>query len=85
VAFISTLIYIYFGSLNFLELSFFTKKFLKKRKRKRKRKKDIFFFTYISNVIPFSGFPSKNPMSPSHSPSSPTYPLLLPGPGIPLH
>jgi hypothetical protein len=43
------------------------------------------FFIYISNVIPFPGFPSKNPLSHSSSPSSPTHPLLLPGPGIPLH
>ena len=34
------------------------------------------FFTYISNVIPFPGF---------LSPCSPTHPLLLPGPGIPLY
>ena len=43
------------------------------------------FFIYISNVIPFPGFPSKNPLSPPSSPCSPTHPLLLPGPGIPLH
>jgi hypothetical protein len=39
------------------------------------------FFIYISNVIPFPGFPSKVPLS--HHP--PTQPSLLPCPGIPLH
>jgi hypothetical protein len=43
------------------------------------------FFTYISNFIPFPGFPSKNPLSTSSSTYLPTHPLLLPGPGIPLH
>ena len=43
------------------------------------------FFIYISNVIPFPGFPSENTISPPTSPCSPTHPLLLPGPGIPLH
>ena len=43
------------------------------------------FFIYISNVIPFPGFPSKNPLSPPCLPYSPTHPLLLLGPGIPLH
>jgi hypothetical protein len=37
-------------------------------------------FIYISNAIRFPSFPSKNP-----SPCSPTHPLLLPGPGIPLY
>jgi hypothetical protein len=39
------------------------------------------FFIYISNVIPFLSFPSKNPLS---SLCSPTHQLPLPGPGIPL-
>jgi hypothetical protein len=43
------------------------------------------FFIYISNVIPFPGFPSENPLSHPPSPCSPTYPLPLPCPGIPLH
>jgi hypothetical protein len=43
------------------------------------------FFIYISNVIPFHDFPTKNPLSSSPSPCSPTCPLLLPGPGIPLY
>jgi hypothetical protein len=43
------------------------------------------FFIYISNVIPFPSLPSENPPSPPHSPCSPTYPLLLPGPDIPLY
>jgi hypothetical protein len=43
------------------------------------------FFIYISNVIPFPSFPSKNPLSPPPSPCSPTYSLLIPGPGIPLY
>jgi hypothetical protein len=52
--------------------------------------KQLFFlldisFIYISNVITFPGFPSENPLSPSSSPCAPTHPLLLPGPGIPLH
>jgi hypothetical protein len=34
------------------------------------------FFIYISNVIPFPSFPSKNFLSPSLSPCSPTH--LLP-------
>jgi hypothetical protein len=42
------------------------------------------FFIYISNVIPFPGLPSKIPIHP-HSRCSPTHPLLLPCPGIPLH
>jgi hypothetical protein len=45
------------------------------------------FFIYISNVIPFPGFPSENPLPIPFPPPpcSPTHPLLLPGPGIPLH
>jgi hypothetical protein len=43
------------------------------------------FFIYISNVIPFPGFPFKNPLSLPHSPCSPTHPLLLHGPGVPLY
>jgi hypothetical protein len=41
------------------------------------------FFTYISNVIPFPGFPSENPYPlPLHTAHQPHPPLL---PGIPLH
>ena len=43
------------------------------------------FFIYISNVIPLPHFPYKKPLSHAPSPCSPTHPLLLPGPGIPLH
>jgi hypothetical protein len=44
------------------------------------------FFIYISNVIPFPPhFPSKSSLSHPPSPCSPTHPLLLPCPGIPLH
>jgi hypothetical protein len=43
------------------------------------------FFIYISNVIPFLSFPSEDPLFPSPSPCSPTHPLQLPGPGIPLY
>jgi hypothetical protein len=43
------------------------------------------FFIYISYVIPFPSFPSKNPLSPLPSPCSPTHPFPLPGPGIPLY
>jgi hypothetical protein len=46
------------------------------------------FFIYISNIIPFPGFPSKKYPSPTPcpcSPHSPTHPLLLPDPGIPPH
>jgi hypothetical protein len=43
---------------------------------------DIFFIC-ISNVIPFPGFPSKN--YPPPSPFSPTHPLQLPGPSLPLY
>jgi hypothetical protein len=43
------------------------------------------FFIYISNVIPFPNFLSKNPLSSPLFPCSPTHPLLLPGIGIPLY
>jgi hypothetical protein len=43
------------------------------------------FFIYITNVIPFPGFPSKNPLSHPPSPCLPTHPFPLPCPGIPLH
>ena len=43
------------------------------------------FFIYISNVIPLPGFPSENLLYPPHFPCTPTNPLLLPGPGIPIH
>ena len=43
------------------------------------------FYIYISNVIPFSGFPSKNPLCPFPSPCSPNHSLLIPGHGIPLY
>jgi hypothetical protein len=43
------------------------------------------FFIYISNVIPFLHFPSENPLSHPPSLCSPTHPLPLPGPGIPLY
>jgi hypothetical protein len=33
------------------------------------------FFIYIINVIPFSSFPSENPLSPPLSSCSPTHPL----------
>jgi hypothetical protein len=51
-----------------------------------KKKIDIFFI-YISNVMPFPGFPSKIsvPPNPYPSPCTPTHSILLPGPGIPLH
>jgi hypothetical protein len=42
------------------------------------------FIIYISNDIPFPGFPSENPLSYPPSPCSPTHPLPLPGPDIPL-
>jgi hypothetical protein len=48
--------------------------------------KDIFlidiFFIYNSNVIPFLGFSSKNPLWLLSFPCSSTDLLLLPGPGI---
>jgi hypothetical protein len=43
------------------------------------------FFIYISDVIPIPGFPSENPLSSPSCPYSPTHPLQLPGPGIPLY
>jgi hypothetical protein len=43
------------------------------------------FFIYISKVIPFPSFPCEKSPIPSPPPSSPTYPLLLPCPGLPLH
>jgi hypothetical protein len=43
------------------------------------------FFIYISDFIPFPGFPSEKLPIPPLSPYSQTHPLLLPGPGIPLH
>jgi hypothetical protein len=43
------------------------------------------FFIYISNFIPFPGFPYKNPLSHPPSPCSPTHPFMLLCPGIPLH
>ena len=42
-------------------------------------------FIYISNIIPFPGFPSENPLFPPTSPCYPTHPLPLPVPGIPLY
>jgi hypothetical protein len=45
------------------------------------------FFIYISNVIPFPGFPSEKPL-PLYPPlfhCSPIHSLLPPGPGISLH
>jgi hypothetical protein len=55
------------------------------------RKLDFFFFLdiffiYISNDIPFPGFPSKNrlPLHPPPLPCSSTHPLRIPGPGMPL-
>ena len=43
------------------------------------------FFIYISNLIPFPGFPSENPLSHSPSLCSPTNLHWLPCPDIPLH
>jgi hypothetical protein len=43
------------------------------------------FFIYISNGIPFPGFPYENSLSPPPSICSLTYPHLLPGPGIAQH
>jgi hypothetical protein len=43
------------------------------------------FFIYVSNVITFPGFPSINTLSHSPYPCSPTHPLMLPGPVIPLY
>jgi hypothetical protein len=42
------------------------------------------FFIYILNVIPFLGFLSES-YPPPTSLCSPTHPLSLPGPGIPLY
>jgi hypothetical protein len=42
-------------------------------------------FIYISNVIPFPGFPSENPLPHPPSLCSPTHPLLLAYSVIPLH
>ena len=41
------------------------------------------YLIYISNVVPFSGFPYENPLSPPSSPCSPSHPHVRPGPGIP--
>ena len=43
------------------------------------------FFIYIINVMSFPSFPSENFLSPPPFPCSPTHPLPLPGPGIPLY
>jgi hypothetical protein len=43
------------------------------------------FFIYISNAFPFPSFPSKNLLSPPTYQYSPSHPLLLPDPGIPLY
>ena len=43
------------------------------------------FFIYILRVIPFPHFLPRNNLSHLPSPCSPTYPLPLPCPGIPLH
>jgi hypothetical protein len=43
------------------------------------------FFIYISNVMPFPSFPSKNPLSCPSSPLLPNPLTPIPGPGIPLH
>jgi hypothetical protein len=45
----------------------------------------VIFFIYISNVIPFPGFPSENPLSHPFSPCSPIHQHPLPCPGISLH
>ena len=42
------------------------------------------FFIYISNVIPFPGVPSENPLSPP-VPLLPNPPTPIPGTGSPLH
>jgi hypothetical protein len=41
------------------------------------------FFIYISNVIPFPSFPSKNPLYFPVSPCSPTHPLPFPVLAVP--
>jgi hypothetical protein len=43
------------------------------------------FSIYVSNVIPFPGFPSENPLSYPPSDCSATQPLHLLCPDIPLH
>ena len=43
------------------------------------------FFIYIFNVIPFPSSLSENLLFLPPSPCSPTHPLSIPGPGIPLH
>jgi hypothetical protein len=43
------------------------------------------FCVYFSNVIPFPGFLYENPLSQGSFSCSPTYPLLSPCAGIPLH
>jgi hypothetical protein len=43
------------------------------------------FFIYISNAIPFPSFLAESPLYPSPHPAHPTYPLPLPGPGVPLY
>jgi hypothetical protein len=45
---------------------------------------DIFLYLYFK-YYPLSWFPIQKPPSLSPSPCSPSHPLLLPGPGIPLH
>ena len=42
------------------------------------------FYIFISNIMPFPDFPSKNSLYPP-SPCLPNYPLQLLGPGIALH
>ena len=34
-------------------------------------------FIYISNIIPFPGFPSKNPLPTSHQPNHSHFPVLV--------
>jgi hypothetical protein len=43
------------------------------------------FFIYISNVILFPGFYSKNPLSPTPTSTHQSTQFLLSGPHIPLH
>jgi hypothetical protein len=46
----------------------------------------IRYFLYLHfKCCPLSWFPIQKPLSHSSSPCSPTHPLLLPCPGIPLH
>ena len=42
-------------------------------------------FIYISNVIPFPSFLFETPLYRPACPCSPTHPLPVPGPGIPLY